>query len=164
MKALALLTIALISTSSNATTFLACVGDSKTEFKFRDNTKHNTSEKDVKFQVEFDNFEGAGSVKVAGGLSTPPLKSCTFTNDWIECKETFFMSSKLGETTQLGVTQQSTSTFKYETKLKLNRKTGLGEYTTTNDTKTTEPIEKAGTYYTYESAKFLCKPANKNQF
>lgn len=164
MKSLAIFMVTLFCINANATTFLACVGDANTEIKTSDKNPFNTSLNSVRFQIELENFEGTGNAKVTGGLSTTPLKTCTFTSDWVECNENFFMSSKLGEVTKLGVTQQSTSNYKYETKLKVNRKTGLGEFVTTNETITTEPIEKSGTYYTYQSAKFICKLATKNQF
>lgn len=163
MKLLLLLAMALISSNSIATTFIVCLGNSKTESKLSDG-KINTTTKDVRFQIEFDNFEGNGTAKLSGDLSSSNLKNCTFTNDLIECNDAFYISSKIGELTKLGLTQKTTGSYKHETKLKVNRKTGLGEFTAVQDSETTEPVEKAGSFSTYENAKFLCKPATKNQF
>lgn len=164
MKALALLTIALISTTSNATTFLACIGNTKSEVVSNGKNPYYSTKKDVKFQIEFDNFEGLGTAKYSMESSTSSIKNCTFTTDWIDCKDKSYMSSKMGEVTKLGITASTTSMFSYETKLKINRKTGLGEFLFVNDSKITEPKDKAQTYYSSEQWNFLCMPATANQF
>lgn len=164
MKFLALITFAIFSTSSEATTFLMCTGNSNYQSRTNNEMPYQNSQKNLRFQVEFDNFEGKGTLQASGEFSISKFSNCNFTNDLLECQSAFTQSSQLGEVTQLGIRQATTSTIKMESAVKINRKTGLGEYRHVHDSKTTEPVEKAGTFHTESIATFICKRATNNQF